>query len=104
MLSHGDLYSRHVLVDGNGVATAVIDWGDLCMAPRSVDLSFAYSALAGAAREAFFAEYGSIDDDTELRARVMAVFSAASVAAYAHESGDDILLTSALTGLSLAAR
>jgi aminoglycoside phosphotransferase (APT) family kinase protein len=104
VLSHGDLYSRHVLVDEDGVATAVIDWGDLCLAPRSVDLSFAYSALAGSAREAFFAEYGSIDDDTELRARVMAIFSAASVAAYAHETGDSILLASAFTGLSLAAR
>ena len=104
VLSHGDLYSRHILVDERGAATAVIDWGDLCLAPRSVDLSFAYSALAGAAREAFFAEYGPIDEDTELRARVMAIFSAASVAAYAHESDDSILLASALTGLSLAAR
>jgi len=104
VLSHGDLYSRHVLVDEGGATTAVIDWGDLCLAPRSVDLSFAYSALAGAAREAFVAEYGPVDEDTELRARVMAIFSAASVAAYADESGDSILLASAVTGLSLAAR
>jgi aminoglycoside phosphotransferase (APT) family kinase protein len=104
VLSHGDLYSRHVLVDEGGATTAVIDWGDLCLAPRSVDLSFAYSALAGAAREAFFAEYGPVDEDTELRARVMAIFSAASVAAYADESDDSILLASAVTGLSLAAR
>jgi aminoglycoside phosphotransferase (APT) family kinase protein len=104
VLSHGDLYSRHVLVDEHGAAAAVIDWGDLCMAPRSVDLSVAYSALAGPAREAFFAEYGPIDDDIELRARVMAIFSAASVAAYARELDDRILLASALVGLTLAAR
>ena len=104
VLSHGDLYSRHVLVDENGATTAVIDWGDLCMAPRSVDLSVAYSALAGPSRDAFFAEYGSIDADTELRARVMAIFSAASVAAYARELDDRILLASAMTGLVLAAR
>lgn len=104
VLSHGDLYSRHVLVDEQGSPAAVIDWGDLCMAPRSVDLSVAYSALTGPAREAFFAEYGSIDDDIELRARVMAIFSTASVAAYAHELDDRILLASALTGLILAAR
>ncbi len=104
VLSHGDLYSRHVLVDEHGVPAAVIDWGDLCMAPRSVDLSVAYSALTGPAREAFFGEYGPIDEDTELRARVMAIFSTASVAAYAHELDDHILLTSALAGLTLAAR
>ena len=104
VLSHGDLYSRHVLVDELGAAAAVIDWGDLCMAPRSVDLSVAYSALTGPAREAFFAEYDPIDDDTELRARVMAIFSTASVAAYAHELDDRILLASAIAGLAHAAR
>ena len=104
VLSHGDLYSRHVLVDEKGATAAVIDWGDLCMAPRSVDLSVAYSALAGPAREAFFAEYGPIDDDTELRARVMAIFSTASVAAYAHELDDRNLLASAIAGLAHAAR
>lgn len=104
VLSHGDLYSRHVLVDEHGTTTGVIDWGDLCMAPRSVDLSAAYSTLAGPAREAFFEEYGPIDDDTELRARVMAIFSAASVAAYARELGQGNLLESALVGLTHAAR
>jgi aminoglycoside phosphotransferase (APT) family kinase protein len=104
VLSHGDLYSRHVLVDEHGAPAAVIDWGDLCMAPRSVDLSIAYSTLTGPAREAFFAEYGRIDDDTALRARVMAIFSTASVAAYARELDNDILLASALVGLALAAR
>ena len=104
VLSHGDLYSRHVLVDENGQASAVIDWGDLCAAPRSVDLSIAFSAFHGESRAALFAEYGSIDADTELRARVMAIFSAASVATYARELDDRILLASAMTGLVLAAR
>jgi aminoglycoside phosphotransferase (APT) family kinase protein len=104
VLSHGDLYSRHVLVDENGQASGVIDWGDLCTAPRSVDLSIAYSAFHGASREALFAEYGSIDADTELRARVMAIFSTASVAAYARDLDDRVLLASAMTGLVHAAR
>ncbi len=103
VLSHGDLYARHVLVDDDGRASAVIDWGDLCVAPPSVDLSIAYSAFGGAAREALFAEYGPIDADTELRARVMAVFSAASVALYAHDKDDGPLLDASLTGLTLAA-
>jgi aminoglycoside phosphotransferase (APT) family kinase protein len=103
VLSHGDLYSRHVLVDGDGHAAGVIDWGDLCVAPASVDLSIAYSAFTDAAREAFFAEYGAIDADTELRARVMAVFSAASVAHYAHDKDHPALLDAALAELERAA-
>ena len=104
VLSHGDLYSRHVLVDENGQASAVIDWGDLCAAPRSVDLSIAFSAFHGESREAFFGEYGSIDADTELRARVMAIFSTASVAAYAREVGQPELMDHALAGILHAAR
>ncbi len=104
VLSHGDLYSRHVLVDEDGQASGVIDWGDLCAAPRSVDLSVAYSAFHGESREALFAEYGSIDADTELRARVMAIFSTASVAAYARDVGQPELMAHALAGILRAAR
>lgn len=104
VLSHGDLYSRHVLVDENGHAAAVIDWGDLCAAPPSVDLSIAYSAFSGDARAALFDAYGPVDDDTSLRARVMAIFSAASVAHYAHDVDDPVLLDDALRGLAAAGR
>jgi aminoglycoside phosphotransferase (APT) family kinase protein len=104
VLSHGDLYSRHVLVDENGQASGVIDWGDLCVAPRSVDLSIAFSAFHGESREALFAEYGPIDADTELRARVMAIFSTASVAAYARDVGQPELMAHALVGVLHAAR
>ncbi len=104
VLSHGDLYSRHVLVDQNGQASGVIDWGDLCAAPRAVDLSVAYSAFHGESREALIGEYGSIDTDTELRARVMAIFSTASVAAYARDVGQPELMAHALAGIRHAAR
>lgn len=104
VLSHGDLYARHVLIDDAGRAGAVIDWGDVCAAPRSVDLSIAWSAFTGAARDAFFDAYGPVDDDTALRARVMAIFSAASVAHYAQDTADHELLREAVTGLSGAAR
>jgi aminoglycoside phosphotransferase (APT) family kinase protein len=104
VLSHGDLYARHVLVDADGSATAVIDWGDLCLAPRSVDLNIAFSAFTDNARVAFFAAYGPIDRVTELRARVLAMNLAAAVAQYAHDVGDDELLTESLAGVARAAR
>jgi aminoglycoside phosphotransferase (APT) family kinase protein len=46
-LTHGDLHARHLLVDDSGAATAVIDWGDVCVADPGIDLSIAYCARAG---------------------------------------------------------
>lgn len=47
---HGDLHVRHLLVDRDGSATGVIDWGDLCLADPAVDLSIAYFGFAGKPR------------------------------------------------------
>lgn len=104
VLSHGDLYSRHILVgqslvDSNGQVSGIIDWGDLCMAVPAVDLAIAYSGFTGDARAAFFKAYGPIDEETELRARTFAIFSAASIVHYAHDMQDDVLLAEALAGL-----
>jgi len=114
VLSHGDLHSRHILVehslvdgstvehdivDSGGQVSGIIDWGDLCMAVPAVDLAVAYSAFTGEARTALLQAYGPVDAETELRARTFAVFSAASLAHYAHDVGDPILLAEALAGL-----
>ena len=103
-LSHGDLYSRHVLVgpeptDGARVS-GIIDWGDLCMASPAVDLAIAFSAFSGDSRTALFEAYGPVDEQTALRAQTFAVFSAASIAHYAHDTADPVLLADALTGLA----
>ena len=103
VLSHGDLYARHVLVEqslvSGGEVSGVIDWGDLCLAVPAVDLAIAFSAFTGEARAALFEAYGPVDAETELRARTFAVFSSASVAHYAFDVGDVVLLAEALTGL-----
>jgi aminoglycoside phosphotransferase (APT) family kinase protein len=88
VLLHGDLHVRHVLVDGSAGVTGVIDWGDLCVGDPSIDLSLAYGSFAGDARRAFLEAYGPVDGLTELRARVIAVFLAAALLAYA----DDVRL------------
>jgi aminoglycoside phosphotransferase (APT) family kinase protein len=86
VICHGDLHVRHVLLgpaaDGSR-ATAVIDWGDLCQADPAVDLSIAFAAFSGAAREEFFAVYGPIDAERELRARALAVSLSALLTDYA---------------------
>lgn len=104
VLSHGDLYSRHVLVEPSSTdpgvrVSGIIDWGDLCMAVPAVDLAIAYSAFSGDARTALLETYGPVDAETELRAKTFAIFSAASVAHYAHDVEDPILLAEALAGL-----
>lgn len=99
VLSHGDLYARHVLVNERNDVSGIIDWGDLCMAVPAVDLAIAFSAFTGDARAALFEAYGPIDAETELRARTFAIFSAASVAHYAFDVGDVVLVAEALTGL-----
>lgn len=101
--SHGDLYARHVLVDADGRACGVIDWGDVCAAHPAVDLAFVFSALAPEHRPAFWAEYGEVDDDTVLRARAMAAFSTAAVASYARDTRLDTLLASSLERLATVA-
>jgi aminoglycoside phosphotransferase (APT) family kinase protein len=88
---HGDLHLRHVLVDGEGRATGIIDWGDVCVGDPSIDLSIAYASLAGDARAAFIAAYGAIDGLTELRARVIGAFLAAALLDYAADRGMDAL-------------
>lgn len=90
VVSHGDLYSRHVLVDGDRLS--IIDWGDLCMASPAIDLAIAYSAFDGESRTALLAAYGHVDDETLLRAQTFAVFSAASVVHYAHDIGDSAMV------------
>lgn len=102
-VSHGDLHVRHLLVDGDARAAGVIDWGDLCLADPSVDLSLAYGGFAGAARKALLSAYGPVGAERELRARVLAVFLCATLAEYAAETGRERLLDEALAGLGRAA-
>jgi aminoglycoside phosphotransferase (APT) family kinase protein len=100
-LVHGDLHRRHVLVDERGVPSGVIDWGDLCVADPAVDLSLYWSVLDGGGRQAFRVAYGedSLTGERLLRARVLALFLDAALAAYAHDTGHATLLAATLAGL-----
>ncbi|MDX6720271.1 MAG: hypothetical protein QOJ63_2525 [Solirubrobacteraceae bacterium] len=99
VLVHGDLHVRHVLVDESGGLAGVIDWGDLCRADPSADLSLFWSLLAPAGRDAFLAAYGPVEEDVLLRARVLALFLCASLATYAHAEGMTDLEREVLGGL-----
>jgi aminoglycoside phosphotransferase (APT) family kinase protein len=102
VLAHGDLHVRHVLVEGRGGLAGVIDWGDVCRADPGIDLSLVWSALPPAGRDAFFAAYGAVGEESLLRARVLALFLCATLARYARAEGMPVLEREALAGLERA--
>ena len=102
LVSHGDLHMRHVLVDEQGRATGIIDWGDVSAGDPSADLSIAYGSLVGEARVAFLDAYGPVDGLTELRARVIATFLAAALLLYAADRGMEGLRLESLRSLERA--
>src|SRR5690606_21678230 len=79
---HGDLYARHVMVDGHGALAGIIDWGDVHQGDPALDLSIAASFLPPAARPRFAAAYGAIDDATWARARFRALHSGVALLWY----------------------
>jgi aminoglycoside phosphotransferase (APT) family kinase protein len=98
-LVHGDFHLRHLLVGGGGALAGVIDWGDICRAEPSSDLSPVWSEFGPAARAAFFSHYGDVDPAQLLRARVIALFLCATLATYADAERMPDLLAAALQGL-----
>ncbi|MBN2447435.1 MAG: phosphotransferase [Phycisphaerae bacterium] len=98
-LVHGDLYARHLLVDADARPTGVIDWGDLHIGDRAVDLSIAHGLLPPEAYGAFRAAYGPIDADTWRTARFRALYHASVTTLYGHETNDAALVREGLTVL-----
>jgi aminoglycoside phosphotransferase (APT) family kinase protein len=87
VLSHGDLYALHLLVDDAGAPSGVIDWGDVHVGDPAIDLGLGYGLFSGAARAAFFEAYGPVGAATRARARERALFHAVALALYGRDVG-----------------
>lgn len=74
VLIHGDLHFKNMLVDDNGKLTGIIDWGDVNIGHPACDLSIAYSFLPPTSRQAFYEIYGEVDEETQILARMIAVY------------------------------
>jgi aminoglycoside phosphotransferase (APT) family kinase protein len=83
---HGDLHFRQLLVE-RGRVTGIVDWVDVCRADPGIDLQLVYAFLPPDAREAFFAEYGEVADESHVRARVVALNLSAVLARYGRAQG-----------------
>ncbi|HYI01687.1 phosphotransferase [Hyalangium sp.] len=89
---HGDLYARHLLVDGHHAVTGVLDWGDVHLGDPAIDLTIAFTFLPPEARGAFRAAYGRIDDATWDRARFRAFHYGVVLLLYGRSEGDPALV------------
>ncbi|HBZ78979.1 MULTISPECIES: phosphotransferase [Brevibacillus] len=85
---HGDLHFKNMLVTPNGQIAGIIDWGDMCIGHPGCDLNIAYSFLPPEARDDFFREYGEVDEETKLLARLMAVYIPMLIYRQAKDTGD----------------
>ena len=97
-LVHGDLHFRHLLI-ADGRLAGVIDWIDLGVADRAVDLLLYWCLFDPDARRAFCDVYGPIGDAELLRSRVLAVFLCATLAEYGRREGLRPVEREALAGL-----
>jgi aminoglycoside phosphotransferase (APT) family kinase protein len=99
---HGDLHFRHVLIE-NGRMSGVIDWIDLCRGEPALDLQLVWMVLPPAARDVFYAEYGDVDDETLLRARVVSFHLGLALLEFGHVEGIDRLAREGRASLDRAA-
>lgn len=98
-LVHGDLYVRHLLVDGECRLAGVIDWGDIHLGDPASDLMIAHSFLPPSAHATFRRAYGPIAETAWDRARLRALWHTAMVLAYGQEIGDADLVREGRRGL-----
>jgi aminoglycoside phosphotransferase (APT) family kinase protein len=98
-LVHGDLYARHLLINEDNGLTGVIDWGDLHVGDRAVDLAIAHTFLPASATRIFRDCYGPIDSVTWAMARLRGLWHTLMVLIYARSSRDTDLIDEARRSL-----
>jgi aminoglycoside phosphotransferase (APT) family kinase protein len=99
---HGDFYPCHFLVDPEGGLSGVIDWGDVHLGDRAIDLSIAFTFLPPEARGTFWAAYGSPAEEIQRRARFRALHYGVVLLEYTTDVSDATLQETARYALRSA--
>lgn len=97
-LVHGDLYCRHLLFN-RGQLSAIIDWGDVGINNKAVDLAVIWEFYPAEYHAQFFAEYGAVDEITWQYARFLALYGSALLIAYGHDIDDKLLVAEAIDNI-----
>ena len=74
-LVHGDLHFKNIVVNEEGVLSGIIDWGDVHIGHRAVDLNIIYSFLSPEGRNIFFNIYGEVEPIELQYARFKAIYT-----------------------------
>lgn len=98
---HGDLYSRHIILDSKKQISGIIDWGDTMIDEPTIDLSIAHSFLPRQAHQCFRSHYGHISDSDWLLARLRAVSYGVSLTSFGYDTGDRAVHQEGLNILAL---
>jgi aminoglycoside phosphotransferase (APT) family kinase protein len=88
-LCHGDLHFRQILV--GDTLNGIIDWVDVCRANPGIDLSLLWSFVPRDMFDEFLDEYGPVEEESLLIARVLALGLNATLANYARDLRDEQL-------------
>jgi aminoglycoside phosphotransferase (APT) family kinase protein len=96
---HGDMYSRHLLLDGVKNVCGVIDWGDMHVGDPALDLAIALTVLPQRALPAFLAAYGDVGSASWERATYRAIYHSVLVAHYGYTAGDAEMLRTGIDAL-----
>jgi aminoglycoside phosphotransferase (APT) family kinase protein len=101
---HGDLHLRHLLVDGDGRPSAVIDWIDLSRNAPGVDFVLYWSTVPPESRPELLEAYGPMPESELLRARTLSLFLCGTLAVYGRHEGLPALAQEAIEGLERTVR
>ncbi|QJD82667.1 phosphotransferase [Cohnella herbarum] len=99
---HGDLHFKNMLVDENGKVSGIIDWGDINIGHPACDLNVVYSFLPPDARSSFFEEYGEVDEETKILARLIAIYIPILIMMQAIDDHDERLIDEAKANIKRA--
>lgn len=100
---HGDLHSKHMLVDKAYQLTGLIDWGDLHIGNPGIDLFAGYLVLSDDALQLFLTTYGNVTQEMSLVAMIHMVCVSIPVIAYCCDTRtEENLKQSAIFGLRRA--
>lgn len=97
-LIHGDLYCRHLIFQGHKL-TGVIDWGDIAISHKAVDLAVIWSFYPTVCHQEFLEIYGAVDLTTWQYARFLGLYTGFTLILYGHAMSDQALITEALASI-----